>query len=254
MQQVGMFKELKKIIKKTYFYQLFHEASHLLTHKKWLYEASSFEYGFHGDRYLMELADFFLLRSRAFVETGAFAGTTTCYVARKFPDIEIYSCEPHNISFKHAVSRCRKYRNINIAKMPSPKFLYELFARLPSIKSQFNTYFLDAHEFGFDCPIIEEMRFLTNTAEIGAIIIDDFKVPGKPEFGYYYFEGQEYSFDLIKNSLCKDKAYAIIYPAYTERTSQWHPLTGACVIVFGIKEFLLPENLSRNFSIRQIND
>jgi len=253
MQQVGMFKELKKIIKKTYFYQLVNEASHRRAHKKWMHnslcEDGLHEYGFHGDRYLMDLADFFLSQSRAFVETGAFSGTTTCYVARKFPNIEIYSCEPHSVSFKHAVSQCKKYRNIDISKTSSPKFLYELIMSLPRIKSQFNTYFLDAHGFGFYCPLLDEVRFLTNNTNSGVLIIDDFKVPGRPEFGYDYCGEQEYSFDLIESSLCKSKEYTIIYPAYTERTSQWHPLRGACVIVFGADDFLLPENLSRNFSV-----
>ena len=71
--------------------------------------------GFHGDTYLLALADSVLAACDWFVETGTHVGTTLAYVARKHPHLNCLSCEPNGELRKRAQEAIEDYdKAVNI--------------------------------------------------------------------------------------------------------------------------------------------
>ena len=203
--------------------------------------------GFHGDRYVLDLVDFFLAQSAAFVETGALAGTTAAYVGRH-SRIPVYSCEPDPQAYAFASARCRSLPNVKISSEPSPQFLISLFQGHADLAKKRVTFWLDAHGYGFTWPLIEEVRFITHTLESAFVMIDDFKVPGRPEFGYDRYRRQVCELEHVRPGLAT-RRYCLILPKYTEKTAPVHGLRGVGALVFGVDGFALPEQLSKSFSV-----
>jgi hypothetical protein len=105
-------------------------------------------------------------------------------------------------------------------------------------------FWLDAHGYGFKWPLREEVSFITGHFQTAYVLIDDFKVPGLDCFGYDLYDGQECSFDYIRDALDESIEYSLYYPSYTERTSRHHPLRGWGLIEFGHEAALeLPTTL-----------
>ena len=71
-----------------------------------------------------------------------------------------------------------------------------------------------------------------------AILIDDFQVPGKPQFSYDISTGNTCSYETIKPYI--KKGYQVYYPAYLERTSKTMNLVGWGLLV---KDWEIPEEL-----------
>lgn len=87
-------------------------------------------------------------------------------------------------------------------------------------------FWLDAHGAGYQWPLREEVRFVTETMpSSSAMMIDDFQIPGQPQFGYDKYRGQVCNLEFIRNSLAPRK-YFLILPTYQERTSPLHGLRG----------------------------
>lgn len=209
--------------------------------------------GFHGDHYLMGLMEYFLQNSQAFVETGTYYADTAKYVAYSFPQTPIYSCEPNDERFQAATKRCSEIPTIHIDNCFSPEFLYKLFKKQPNLASERATYFLDAHGFGFtNWPLKDEVKFLTETIKSGYLVIDDFQVPGRPEFGYDVYEGLHCNLEYIKSSIDPSRSYSLVYPKYDYFTSNHHPLRGVGTLVVGIENFALPDHLNKYFSIEEL--
>src|SRR5580692_1598116 len=85
-----------------------------------------FDIGFHGDRYLIELVFASAQRCSQFVETGANVGSSLCYLARNFPQLDCYSCEPDAESCAVAQKNAKELANAKIVNERSPEFLYAL--------------------------------------------------------------------------------------------------------------------------------
>jgi len=202
--------------------------------------------GFHGDLYLMAFADIFLKQSDYFIETGSNVGSTLAYVARTYPKIQCISCEPDKKAYEQAVKNTSGYSNVSLYNMTSQ----ELIRILKSDEKLFDKdvfFWLDAHGYGFDWPLKDEISFITHNFKRAYILIDDFKVPGLDCFKWDKSGGQECSFDFIKNSIKKELNLSLYYPNYTETTSKHHPLTGWGLIMFGQdKEPEIPENIKNN--------
>jgi hypothetical protein len=94
-------------------------------------------------------------------------------------------------------------------------------------------FWLDAHGYGFEWPLREEVSVITTYWQKAYLLIDDFLVPGLDCFGYDEYKGQVCSFDYIKNSLNDQHEYSLYYPPYIERTSKHHPLRGWGLIEYG---------------------
>jgi len=190
------------------------------------------ELGFHGDTYLMELARLLLGKSRYFIETGTNVGSTLAYVARNYPHVHCFSCEPDLQAYQTARTNVANFQNVEIYNETSQQFI----DRLNSQKQLFDrrcVFWLDAHGFGFEWPLRAEIEFITHRFESGYILIDDFLVPGQNQFSYDQYKGQICSFEFIKSAIKGNLHFALYYPSYREKTSPHHPLTGWGLIAFG---------------------
>jgi len=195
--------------------------------------APLFDLGFHGDRHLLAAVDKIAEHVTGFVETGSNVGSTARYMAKTYPEINVYSCEPDSDAFKAASENVSAYPNARIYNMNSPDFLHRVHAVEPSLVRSLNLYYLDAHGYGYQLPLRAETEFITGTLERGVVIVDDFKVPDMPQFAYGSYDGGECSYEHLLPSLRPGRRYHFFYPSYTEHTSPHHRLTGYVIVVFG---------------------
>lgn len=201
--------------------------------------------GFHGDRYLIELVNFLLADCKYFVETGTDVASTLNYVARANPTVKCLSCEPHKATYEEALKNTAGCDNVKIYNTKSQEFIEIIKNDYKEILESITLFWLDAHGQGFTWPIKEEISFITSDCKSGYILIDDFKVPGLDCFGYDSYKGQQCSFDYIRKSLNQEIDYALYYPSYTEKTSDFHPLRGWGLIPYGqMASIKLPEKFS----------
>ncbi len=188
--------------------------------------------GFHGDTYLLTLVEALTRDARVFIETGSNIGSTLGDVVRRYPHLECFSCEPDATAFsvahKHSVIRER----VCVFEETSQAFMERFSRDYADRFDQPLLAWLDAHDYGFEWPLREEIAYLTKHFSRGAILIDDFQVPGKPMFGWDQYDGRTCSFDFIESAINPGVAYRMIYPSYTEHTSPWHPLRGWGLLQF----------------------
>lgn len=206
--------------------------------------------GFHGDRYLLALAGALAGRCKVFIETGANVGSTLVYVAKNFPEIRCLSCEPDSTAFAEAIRNAGTCRNVSLFNFSSQLFIDHIAKHEKGVFSEECLFWLDAHGYGFEWPLKAELEFITSNFRSGYILIDDFMVPGREEFGYDRYGDQVCSFDYVKHALNPSKAYQLYYPAYSDRTSSHHPLRGWGLLVFGHDNFSVPEQLVDKVEMR----
>lgn len=184
--------------------------------------------GFHGDLRLNEVTFEHLQNATHFIETGTNVGSTLRHVASNFPQVKCWSCEPDEGAFQEAENNTSALSNVTIWNTDSISFLNEIESQIP-VRGAGVVCWLDAHGCGFQWPLREEVALFTGRFPKAAIFIDDFKVPEKPEFGFDQYDGQECSLEYIQDSIA-DHTLEIVFPSYTEHTSQHHPLRGWCLI------------------------
>lgn len=200
--------------------------------------------GFHGDQHLLSIVDSLSQHVDAFVETGTNVGSTLAYFAQTYPHIPCLSCEPDLEAFRLAQQNISGLANVTLYNQTSQQFLVTLREKHSGIFSKTPLFWLDAHGYGFQWPLKEELTFITENFPQALVLIDDFKVPGREMFGYDEYEGQVCSFDHIKDSLNPAGSYKVYYPNYTEHTSPHHPLRGWGLIALGVVPDLeFPEHL-----------
>lgn len=218
--------------------------------------------GFHCDRNLIRLADHLLESSKAFIETGSYIGFTTYHVGRCHQEVRVFSCDVDPAAVKMARQRCHANRNTRIDEAGSPDFLYRLFETQPDLASSCSTFWLDAH-WGDDWILDKEIAFITQTIDTGFIMIDDFKIPGRPEFRFDSYGGTDCDLDLIRPALAGDKDYSLVTPVYDlassgladiERTEVAGGLTGAVAVIVGSPDFQLPPDLGDRFTITSLSN
>ena len=202
------------------------------------------EKGFHSDVYLLKFVDSIIGGCEVFIETGANVGSTLAYVARTYPHIQCLSCEPDKEAFEEAKRNTEKYPNVKLYNLLSQDFVGEINKERQDLFSRDVLFWLDAHGYGFRWPLKDELSFMTANFAKGYIFIDDFLVPGLDCFKYDTYQDQVCSFDFVKGSLAPRQGYRLYYPAYTDRTSPHHPLTGWGLIEFGhADDLVLPLSL-----------
>lgn len=199
--------------------------------------------GFHGDRYLLSLADAALRRVNNFIETGSNLGNTAVYVGRTHPGVRVISCEPGAGPFHVASTRAATLPNVDIREEPSPEFLERLFGCEPEILEQRNLFYLDAHGYGFYWPVWDEIAMLTERFESALVLVDDLLVPGRPQFRYDKREDLVLSLESLRPRMRTGRDYEVVYPAYDDRTSEFHPLVGWGLISWGGAAFPTPAPL-----------
>lgn len=201
------------------------------------------ELGFHGDDYLINLVNKVIGNCTYFIETGTNVGSTLGYVAREHLTIKCLSCEPDKKAYAHAVVNVSQ-ENVTIYNENSQDFLVRLEKNYQRIFGENVMFWLDAHGYGFEWPLKQEISFITNKFKSAYIFIDDFKIPDCNWFGYDSYDQQECSFEYIKDSLNPRLRYDICYPNYVDKTSFFHPLRGWCLIYFGPNKLEIPAELA----------
>ncbi len=199
--------------------------------------------GFHGDRYLLTLVDTLLQSCDYFVETGTNVGSTLAYVAKRYPDVQCFSCEPDETAYGHASKNTSSYNNVELHRATSNDFLKRMLAN-PSLLNGRVLFWLDAHGSGFQWPLRDEIAMVTQHWNEAYLLIDDFLVPELDCFGHDAYNGQVCSWEYIESSLNPQRDYRLYYPCYTDRTSTHHPLRGWGLIDYGhTGELTLPKSL-----------
>lgn len=179
---------------------------------------------FRGDTYLLDTVRQIMEGAEVFVETGAFYGITTAFMAKEYPGVQCYSCEIHDGHFREAIERTAGLNNCKIVKEDSVDFLLGLI----NLKKLKTVFWIDAHEFGFGWPLLKEIEIISQNWESAFVIIDDFFVPGKPWFEAYKYDGKTCSYEYIQDSL-GGRSHQVWYPTYQPpvnwRTIGWGLLT-----------------------------
>jgi hypothetical protein len=199
--------------------------------------------GFHGDLYILKLVHWIIGQGvRGFIETGCNEGTTLAYVARTWPNLPCYSCEPNPDSHELAREKTAASANAKVLPMLSQDFMLHIDERHPELHDQ-SLLWLDSHGPGFVWPLQEEVAWFTRRFQRSWALIDDFKVPGRPEFGFDTYGGQECSFDFIRPHIDEIHSSRLFVPSYSERTSLHHPLRGWALLTKGCQD-PLPRTLA----------
>lgn len=194
-----------------------------------------FEVGFHGDIYLLSIVDYLFSKEvTQFIETGSNVGSTLAFVGSKFPKVSCLSCEPDVSAFSEALKNTQHLDNVNLFNQLSQDFLADLLNTPQNpIFSKKTLFWIDAHGYGFEWPLKEEVNFILNRFPNCYILIDDFKVPHLDVFNYDRYKNQICSFEYISSAI-PDVPYELYYPNYTKKTSTHHSLQGWGLIIKGI--------------------
>jgi len=209
-------------------------------------DISKHQPGFHEDEKLIQLAQHFLADCSAFVETGTNMGVTARHVALRFKNLQVFTSEPESSTRAFAKQHLSDCENVEVFEEPSPQFLSVLFDKHPELATQLNFFHLDAHGNGFQWPLADEIRILTEHLEVGVMLVDDFRVPGRPEFKFDIWGGQMCNMDLLLANLKSGRKYLILYPKYQGITAKG-PLSGACFVVFGVDNIHIPPEIAPNW-------
>jgi predicted O-methyltransferase YrrM len=165
--------------------------------------------GYYAFNYAPELALFFADLQKTHkidtvVETGTFNGSTTVAFSHLFN--HVHTIEVQEDKYINAVKKFKSYSNVRCHLGSSEKVLKHL---LPTISNKRSLFYLDAHWESF-WPLLDELEEISKTHKDNCIIvIDDFKVPNRPDILYDYYKHHECSFEYVKSHLDK------VYSSYT---------------------------------------
>jgi hypothetical protein len=150
------------------------------------------EHGFHDDVILRRLIAGIIknLPITGFLETGTGLGDSTLFVAKIKPQLPVFTCELNRQRYWHSRIRLWRWRNVEVHRGSSPDFLRDLLGR--DGIAAFPLVFLDAHWYDY-WPLPDEIRMLTADGNKMIIVIDDFQVPGQPQFGFDVGGGGTYA-------------------------------------------------------------
>ncbi|MEL6926901.1 MAG: hypothetical protein AAFO94_22875, partial [Bacteroidota bacterium] len=199
--------------------------------------------GFHGDQHLIRVvADLVQHGAGHFVETGTNVGSTLRYVAKTYPKLNCISCEPSKEAFAEANKNTAELKNVTIHNESSQKFLKRLASQYQQLYKERVIFWLDAHGYGFDWPLKEEIDFIMSNFTNAYILIDDFKVPHIEAFEYDVYGHYICSYDFIKDAIPAGVSHKVYYPDYEEHTSSFHPKRGWGLLVVGAPTDFLEAN------------
>lgn len=114
----------------------------------------------------------------AIVETGCFLGDTTSYLARRYPEFPIYSCDINGGYESFTRHRMAENPNVTVSCVDSPLLVAAMTA-----KFQRPLFFLDAH-WDTMWPLAREL----DAIGAGIVVIHDFDI-GHPRFAFDTYQG-----------------------------------------------------------------
>jgi predicted O-methyltransferase YrrM len=145
----------------------------------------------------------------AIVETGTWLGNTTGYMAET-SQAPVYSCDLDPRFHAIAKMRLAQMEGIHLHLSDSRQFLRDLTDGALTDRSVF--FYLDAH-WTDDLPLLEELELIATHWRRFVVMVDDFKVPGDPGYGYDdYGSGRALVLETLEASLAKYELVAY-FPA-----------------------------------------
>ena len=144
-----------------------------------------------------------MLRSRynihVAIETGSLYGHTATFLASTFDEIHTIEIVPSN--YLTSQNTLYPFPNAVCHLGSSEEVLKEL---LPLLKGKSLLFYLDAHWNEY-WPLLNELEEISKTHKDNCIIIiDDFKVPGRPDIAYDAYGEHECSYEYVGNALVPD--------------------------------------------------
>lgn len=126
-------------------------------------------FAFQGDKRKLPLVLNILENNNisAFVETGTCRGDTISFLARRFPNLPIYSCEIEKRLYQISKIRTKRFPNVHVFNISSEELLKDMANEF----GDHPFFFLDAHGDGPN-PIKKEIEFIKDFKE-KTILIDD---------------------------------------------------------------------------------
>ncbi len=135
---------------------------------------------------------------KTILETGTYYGDTTVALANF--NIPVYTIEINHIYFNEALKKLRYFRNVFQYLGNSSVVMKEIIIKAEIEKPIL--FFLDAHWYDYN-PLLDELETISQLKLNNSVIaIHDFKVPDK-DFGYDKFNGKDYDWKYIKNSVIR---------------------------------------------------
>jgi protein O-GlcNAc transferase len=150
-----------------------------------------------------------------FVETGTFLGET-CFLVLHQTHLPVWTCEIHKDHAEAARQALDAWKpRVTLTCEDSRAFLERVLRDHSERKLMF---YLDAHWWD-DLPLRDEIRLILEHARRFAIVIDDFRVPGDPGFGFDSYGERVLQMEWIAPALA----------GYGDRVTTWYPAYASSV-------------------------
>lgn len=176
-------------------------------------KASAWGGPFNGQERRQELFTAIVRKCRpaAIVETGTYLGTTTDFMAGA--GMPVFSVEGQARHYGFALARLWWRRNVTLRRGDSRRVLQSFFdGPLQLLCRQTIFAYLDAH-WDADLPLAEELEIIFGHCGPAVVMIDDFQVPGEPDYQYDdYGPGKGLTFEYIRPAV-EGHSLAVFYPA-----------------------------------------
>lgn len=152
------------------------------------------------------------------IETGTYKGHTSMFLSYLFNSV--HTTEINQSEYNDTYKILKNCSNITCHLGSSDKVFQHL---LPSLKGERLFFYLDAHWNDF-WPLLDEIREIGKTHFNNCIImIDDFKVPNRPDIEFDKYGNHECSMEYIQNELNKvysSYSYHFLIPFNKERRAK----------------------------------
>ncbi|MGP4014924.1 hypothetical protein [Saccharopolyspora sp. 5N708] len=131
----------------------------------------------------------------AVFESGTYRGATTRFLWHIFGK-RVYTAEKNTSFARAAAVQFRHLDEVNVINLDSREALRALSRTGELPHSRPVLFYLDAH-WNADLPLREEVDFITATWPMAIIVVDDFKVPDDPGYGFDTYGQVELSLDYL---------------------------------------------------------
>jgi hypothetical protein len=175
--------------------------------------------GFHGDavyrRLMLDLLEAFPFTS--FVETGTSRGYSTELVAMTCPKVPVFTAEVLEETYRTSRFALGRYPNITQLLGSSDEVVAKLIAERKV--GDLPLFYLDAHWEAY-WPLLAEMRHIAGARLRTCTVIDDFQVPGQPQFEFDSYPpadgspGGNCDVDYVRPALDDANVYHAAFPRY----------------------------------------
>jgi len=177
-----------------------------------------------------------VMHPQVIVETGTHRGATAAWLATE-SGVDVHTAELDARYYAYARRRFARRPTIHVYHQPSPAMLASL-ATSSAFPKERALFYLDAHWHG-SLPLPQELQFIADCWTNSVAVIDDFEVPGDPDYGFDdYGPGSRLcSRDMGLDELAGAQVYWPSAPSRTETGAR----RGCAVIALGAVTTALAE-------------